>query len=70
MSPDVSQQAFEAEYRRIGYRPGELWPTPAHITDPAVLLDLLRRVPDGAGLDGWLEVLKTARETDEGTAPS
>ncbi len=58
-------KAFETEYKRIGYRSGEYWPTPANVTDPKALIDLLRRVPDGTGLRGWLEVLRTAPETRE-----
>ena len=44
-------------YSRIGYRPGELWAAPPEELSPEQLLALLRTIPDGAGLAGWLAAL-------------
>jgi hypothetical protein len=48
---------FAAEYQRIGYRPGEQWPTPPCGMPSTRIIQLLRQVPTGAGLAGWMEVL-------------
>jgi len=48
---------FAAEYRRIGYQPGERWPAPPCGMPNARIIELLRRVPTGAGLAGWKKVL-------------
>lgn len=42
-----------AEYQRIGYKPGELWPAPPPDLQPDDLLALLARIPDGAGRGGY-----------------
>jgi len=49
---------FAAEYRRIGYREGEQWPSPPCSMPPSRIIALLRQVPSGAGLAGWQKVLK------------
>jgi hypothetical protein len=50
------------EYKRIGYVAGERWPAPPDHLKPADLLDLFRRIPDGAGREGYsVELAKTAR---------
>lgn len=51
--------ALKLEYARIGYRPGEHWPAPAQQQTPDELLALLRSVKTGAGLQGYLEVLRS-----------
>ena len=51
------REAFAREYDRIGYRPGERWPAPPRPLTPDEQLALLRRVPDGSGLAGYLAVL-------------
>ena len=57
---------FQREYERIGYRSGEPWPFPKDVKDQQEILELMKRVPDGAGLSGWLEVLRErAAEGDE-----
>jgi len=57
--PETSTDAdFAAEYARIGYRPGERWPAPPCGMPNARILQLLRRVPTGAGLAGWKKVLE------------
>jgi hypothetical protein len=48
---------FTREYDRIGYRPGERWPAPPPELTRSELLVLLRKVPAGAGVGGWLKVL-------------
>jgi len=50
--------AFAAEYRRIGYRPGERWPAPPCGMPIARTLELLREVPTGSGLAGWQKALE------------
>jgi len=57
MSSTPSDAEFAAEYQRVGYRAGERWPAPPCETTPAEALALLRRVPTGAGLAGWMKVL-------------
>lgn len=51
--------ALKREYTRIGYRAGEHWPAPAQQHTPDELLALLRSVETGAGLQGYLEVLRS-----------
>lgn len=45
------------EYRRIGIREGERLPTPAFGDDAERFLAMLRRIPDGAGIQGYLQAL-------------
>ena len=45
------------EYARIGFRTDELWPAPAEELEPAEMLALFRRIPDGAGRDGYMAEL-------------
>jgi hypothetical protein len=54
---DDDRQAFAREYARIGYREGERWPAPPRPLTTAEQLALLRRVPDGSGLEGYQAVL-------------
>jgi hypothetical protein len=49
------------QYARIGYKPGELWPAPPEHLSADDILELMRRVPDGAGLAGWRDVLARGR---------
>lgn len=49
------------QYERIGYRPGELWPAPLGHLNAEQILELMRRVPDRAGLAGWRTVLAAAK---------
>lgn len=51
------REALTRELDRIGDRAGGLWPTPADNVSPSQLLDLLRRVPTGAGQAGYLAAL-------------
>jgi hypothetical protein len=44
------------EYVRIGIRDGERLPAPA-FDDPEKILDMLRRIPDGAGAAGYIKAL-------------
>ncbi len=55
-----TEAEFRAEYDRIGVKPGESWPAPPCGMSEAEALRLLRRVPTGAGLAGWLKVLRSA----------
>jgi hypothetical protein len=46
------------EYARVGYRAGEQWPYPQDPEPtPEELLALLRLIPDGAGLTGYLATI-------------
>lgn len=51
--------ALEREYARIGYRRGEHWPAPSQQHTPDELLALLRSVETGAGLQGYIDVLRS-----------
>lgn len=57
MADTPTDADFAAEYQRIGYRPGELWPSPPCGMPGARIIQLLRQVPTGAGLAGWMTVL-------------
>jgi hypothetical protein len=54
--------ALAREYARIGYRAGERWPAPPRDYKPDELLALLRRVPTGAGREGYLAMLRSCGE--------
>jgi hypothetical protein len=54
---EEQRAASAVQYRRIGYKPGELWPAPPEHLTADQILELMRRVPDGAGLAGWHAVL-------------
>lgn len=54
---DEQRAESARHYERIGYKPGELWPAPPDHLTAAQILELMRRVPDGAGLAGWRAVL-------------
>lgn len=58
MADAPTDDDFAAEYRRIGYQPGERWPAPPCGMPNARIIELLRRVPSGAGLAGWKQVLE------------
>ena len=58
MSVTPSDAEFAAEYQRIGFRVGERWPAPPCESTRSEALALLRRVPSGAGLSGWIKVLE------------
>ncbi len=62
MWDDEARAELQREYERIGYREGERWPFPENIHEPAAFLALLRRVPDGAVLDGYIRALGEAAE--------
>lgn len=51
------EAALEQEHARIGGSE-EHWPSPFPQPAPEEFLAMLRRVPDGAGLPGYLAVLK------------
>lgn len=44
-----------------GYQAGELWPAPPEHLTAEEVLELLRRVPDRGGLQGWRRVLARGR---------
>jgi hypothetical protein len=53
------QDALTLEYVRVGVKKGESWPYPSDPEPtPAEFLELLRSIPDGAGLDGYLMALR------------
>ena len=51
------QAALDREYARVGGSE-EQWPYPSPDPTPQEFLAMLRRIPDGAGLAGYLAVLK------------
>ena len=51
-------------YARIGYVAGERWPAPPPELTPAQLLELFRRIPDGAGRAGYTAALADAAKRD------
>jgi len=57
-----AQRAESArQHERIGYQPGELWPAPPEHLSADQILELMKRVPDRAGLAGWLAVLAAGK---------
>ncbi len=58
MSDKPTRADFAAEYQRIGYTPGEHWPSPPCGMPMARVIQLLRQVPTGAGLAGWKKALE------------
>jgi hypothetical protein len=58
------------QYARIGYMPGELWPTPAQERTPEHLLALFRSIPDGAGVAGYIAALADAAPLGDGGCSS
>ena len=54
------KQTLEQENSRIGFRTGDLLPSPAHpeLATPEGYLALLRSIPDGAGVPGFIEALQ------------
>ena len=58
---DEQRAESARQYDRIGYRPGDLWPAPAKHLNAEQILELMRRVPDRAGLAGWWAVLATTK---------
>ena len=51
----TDQQIDQArrEYARIGIRNGELLPEPRRKLTPAQYLEMMERIPTGAGAAGW-----------------
>lgn len=50
------------EYSRIGYVDGDRWPAPPEHLKPEDILAIFRRIPDGAGREGYFaELAKIAR---------
>ena len=49
--------ALEREYVRIGGTEAR-WPYPSPDPTPQEFLEMLRTVPDGSGLSGYLEAMK------------
>jgi hypothetical protein len=54
----VNLAMMAVQYERIGQQPGEQWRTPDDMTAEAYL-ELLRRVPDGAGHRGYRQLVAT-----------
>ena len=54
------KQSLERENARIGFRSGDLLPSPAHpeLATPEGYLALLRTIPDGAGVAGFIDALE------------
>ena len=49
-----------AQYARVGWVDGERWPAPPSELTPDEILALFRRIPDGAGRDGYAAALADA----------
>jgi len=59
---DQQRAELAREYARIGYVAGERWPAPPDNLEPADLLAVFRRIPNGAGREGFFAALaKLAR---------
>ncbi len=58
---DEQRAELAREYTRTGYVAGERWPAPPDHLMPADLLELFRRIPDGAGARGVLCRIGKAR---------
>jgi hypothetical protein len=58
---DHQRAELAREYARIGYVQGELWPAAPDHLKPADLLNLFRRIPDGAGREGYSAELARAQ---------
>ena len=59
---ELERAAIAREYERIGFRPGDRWPAPPEALTPADLIALFRRIPAGAGREGYeAELAKLAR---------
>ena len=56
---DSQRAELARHYARIGYVQGELWPTSPDTLEPADVIALLKAIPDGAGLAGYIAALKT-----------
>lgn len=54
------RQTLERENSRIGFLPGDLLPSPAHpeLATPEGYLALLRTIPNGAGVPGFIDALE------------
>jgi predicted DNA-binding WGR domain protein len=52
----VNLASLAVQYERIGQLAGEQWRRPYDMT-AAAYISLLRRVPDGAGLRGYLQLV-------------
>ena len=56
---DSQRADLARHYARIGYVQGELWPTPSANLEPADVIALLKKIPDGAGREGYIAALAT-----------
>ena len=54
---DEQRAELGREYARVGYVAGEHWPAPPPELTPTQLMELFRRIPDGAGRAGYAAVL-------------
>jgi len=56
----TEQQIEQArrEYARIGIDDGELLPAPRVQLSPAEFLDMMAKIPSGAGIIGWHDALR------------
>jgi hypothetical protein len=52
----VNLAIMAVQYERIGQHAGDQWRSPDDMT-AAAYISLLRRVPDGAGLRGYLQLV-------------
>jgi hypothetical protein len=58
---DAQRAECARQYERIGYQPGEAWPAPPEHLSADQILALMKRVPDGGGLGGWVAVLAAVK---------
>ncbi len=50
---DTQRAEIAREYQRIGYKEGERWPAPPEELTASEIIALFKRMPDGAGRDGY-----------------
>jgi len=59
---DQQRAELARQYARIGHVQGDLWPAPPAHLNPEDLLVMFRRIPDGAGREGYIaELVKPVR---------
>ena len=55
---DSQRADLARHYSRIGHQHGEVWPPPPDNLEPAEVIELLKKVPDGAGREGYIAAFK------------
>ncbi|HJQ11053.1 MAG TPA: VOC family protein [Gemmatimonadaceae bacterium] len=55
---DSQRADLARHYSRIGHQQGEVWPPPPDNLEPAEVIELLKKVPNGAGREGYIAAFK------------